>query len=1198
MKAQKKSRRALPAALLASLALNPLGNAATHTYTGSTTGTAPGSTWSSGTGWDLIPISGPTTNLVFGNGTALASNVNVHTSQDIGAPFQLNSLTHSYAGPASNSGAVNINTGGLNFVSNGFTTPTITVNATGTTKPNFVLNCAVTFSADTNIAATTDVTFLDPTVVSGVTTHPGGVISNANNAVVTKSGAGVVRFGTNSGTYTGNFTVTGGTLQIGNNGGTGDVGSGTINLTGGNLIVRRSGSFAINNTITGTGNVTFQPRAASVVSINKANTYTGTTSLAPQAGQVGSVRLGINDALGTTSILTITNTSNTANPPVGSVGTLDLNGLNQTLGGLATSTGGSTTNSKVTLGTGTLTVNDAGNRTFAGEISGAGNVVKQGAGTWTLSNASTYTGTTTISGGTLALGASGAVNSSSSININAGGTFDVSLIPSYTLSANTSLSASGTATAATIKGGSTVNLGSRPITLVYDGANPALTVSQGALTLNGNTITVNASTPLPAGTYTLIKQTTGSITTSGTFTVQGSALVGSSSTLDFSTPGEVKVNVVPAAVSQTNSSVNVSAATLPANDLDTATVTVTLRDGSNNPLPGVIISWTVDGVGNTVSPASSGITDGSGVATFTVKSRIAASKAVSVTAGNQVFNTNLVFTAPSPALKLTWDPLRTSSGSNASGAWSLTSPVWTLPGANGNLPGPTGIWTNNGAEIVDFGNSAALAASYTVSLGSPITVGGLLITNPGINPNSTLNQNQYNISGSGSNILTLAGTPTIDVAANVLFTVPFAGVGFTKTGSGTMRYAADAPSYAGNIAVTDGLLQLGNNSIEGDLGSGTITLAGSSLFTVRKQGTLSLNNLITGSTTGNVNFELNNNAVITLTKANTYVADSGTSLKPTGANTLGTLVNGVANALPTGTAFSILSNGTTSSQTYDLAGFNQTLASLAGDGDITQTTLTSSSGTPTFTVSGTNFTTFSGRVTGSLSLAKSGGGSQNFTGSVAYSGDTTVNGGVLDLPNANANNDASTVTIADTGATLNLNFAGSDTVGELFIGNVQQVAGIYGAIGNTGEGVIQIAQITGPGTLTVLTSPPSNPYDTWSTSFGLSGDNAAKTADPDGDGLINVVEYATGTSPVAALGTPGYSVSRSGDLLSLTYTRIADPALTYTVQATSDLTGVWSTVAVAGNPSTGSANVAGSVTITDTVPITSGKRFLRLQVTY
>jgi hypothetical protein len=146
--------------------------------------------------------------------------------------------------------------------------------------------------------------------------------------------------------------------------------------------------------------------------------------------------------------------------------------------------------------------------------------------------------------------------------------------------------------------------------------------------------------------------------------------------------------------------------------------------------------------------------------------------------------------------------------------------------------------------------------------------------------------------------------------------------------------------------------------------------------------------------------------------------------------------------------------------------------------------------------------------------------------------------------------------------------------------------------------VIQIAQITGPGTLTVLTSPPSNPYDTWSTSFGLSGDNAAKTADPDGDGLINVVEYATGTSPVAALGTPGYSVSRSGDLLSLTYTRIADPALTYTVQATSDLTGVWTTVAVAGNPSTGSANVAGSVTITDTVPITSGKRFLRLQVTY
>lgn len=1190
MKLKKNPHRSLPAALFVSLALNSVGNAAIHTFTGSTTGTAPGSAWSSASGWDLVPISGQTTGLVFGNGTALASGVNIHTSQDIGAPFQLNSLTHSYAGPASGSGSVNINTGGLNFVSDGLTTPTLTINATGTSKPNFVLNCAVTFSADTLITAASDMTFQDPTVVSGITTHPGGVISNANNAVVTKSGSGVVRFGTNSGSYTGNFTVTGGTLQIGNNGGTGDVGSGTINLTGGNLVVRRSGSYGINNTITGTGNVTFQPRSASVVSLNKANSYTGTTTLAPQSAQAGTVRVGISDALGTASILTITNTST-------SVGTLDLNGLNQTLGGLATSTGGSTTNSKVTLGTGTLTVNDAGNRTFAGEISGAGNVVKQGAGTWTLSNASTHTGTTTISGGTLALGATGSLNSSSAININAGGTFDVSAIANYSLSANASLSASGSASPANLKGGTTINLGSRPITLVYDGANPALTVSQGALTLNGNTITVNAPAPLAGGTYTLIRQTSGSITTSGSFTVQGSAFVGSSATLDFSTPSEVKVNVVPVAVSSTNSSVNVSASTLPANDIDTATVTVTLRDGANNPLSGVVISWTVGGVGNTVSPASSGTTNGSGVATFTVKSRIAATKAVAVTAGTQVFNTDIVFSAPSPALKLTWDPLLTSSGSNASGAWSLTSPVWTLPGAGGSLPGPTGIWTNNGGEIIDLGNSTALPASYTVSLGSPITVGGILVTNPGINPNSTLNQNQYNITGSGSNILTLAGTPTIDVAANVLFTVPFTGVGFTKAGAGTMRYAADAPSYAGDITVNDGLLQLGNNSIEGDLGSGTITLVGSSLFTVRKQGTLLFNNVLTGSTTETVNFELNNNAVITLAKANTYVADGGTNLKPTGANTVGTLVNGVANALPTGTAFSILSNGTTSSQTYDLGGFNQTVASLAGDGALAATTLTSSSGTPTFTVSGTNSTTFTGRVTGSLSLAKSGSGSQSFSGSVAYSGDTTVNGGVLSLPTDNLNNDASTVTIASTGATLDLNFSGSDTVGELFIGGVQQEAGIYEAVGNPGTG-IEIAQLTGTGTLTVLTGAPANPYDTWATSFNISGADAAKTADPDGDGLINVLEYAILTSPVAAGGTPGYSVERSGNLLTLTYNRVADPGLTYTVQGTSDLNGTWTTIAAEGNPSTGAANVAGSVTVTDTVPYTTGKRFLRLQVTY
>ena len=81
-----------------------------------------------------------------------------------------------------------------------------------------------------------------------------------------------------------------------------------------------------------------------------------------------------------------------------------------------------------------------------------------------------YTCKTTITAGTLALGSAGTINSSTNIAIAAGATFDVSAIASYTMSASTTLSASGTSVApAVIKGGAsgTVSSGSQPSTHVH-----------------------------------------------------------------------------------------------------------------------------------------------------------------------------------------------------------------------------------------------------------------------------------------------------------------------------------------------------------------------------------------------------------------------------------------------------------------------------------------------------------------------------------------------------------------------------------------------------------------------------------------------------------------------------------------------------------------------------------------------------------
>ena len=73
-----------------------------------------------------------------------------------------------------------------------------------------------------------------------------------------------------------------------------------------------------------------------------------------------------------------------------------------------------------------------------GEVSGiigggtnpaALNVVKNGSGTWTLSNsANTYTGTTTVNGGTLKIGASANISTSSKLIVNTGAILDVASV--------------------------------------------------------------------------------------------------------------------------------------------------------------------------------------------------------------------------------------------------------------------------------------------------------------------------------------------------------------------------------------------------------------------------------------------------------------------------------------------------------------------------------------------------------------------------------------------------------------------------------------------------------------------------------------------------------------------------------------------------------------------------------------------------
>jgi autotransporter-associated beta strand protein len=142
----------------------------------------------------------------------------------------------------------------------------------------------------------------------------------------------------------------------------------------------------------------------------------------------------------------------------------------------------------------------------------------------------------------------------------------------------------------------------------------------------------------------------------------------------------------------------------------------------------------------------------------------------------------------------------------------------------------------------------------------------------------------------------------------------------------------------------------------------------------------------------------------------------------------------------------------------------------------------------------------------------------------------------------------------------------------------------------------------GPTALTV-TVAPATPFSDWRASKFASATNlgdADDDADPDADGLPNLLEYALGTEPLAADSGPPITVAAdtAAERLALTFTRIADPALVYAVLAADDPSGPWS-----GDgseivfTSTGADNVAGPVTISDSAPLSAHpRRFLRLVV--
>ena len=98
-------------------------------------------------------------------------------------------------------------------------------------------------------------------------------------------------------------------------------------------------------------------------------------------------------------------------------------------------------------------------------------------------------------------------------------------------------------------------------------------------------------------------------------------------------------------------------------------------------------------------------------------------------------------------------------------------------------------------------------------------------------------------------------------------------------------------------------------------------------------------------------------------------------------------------------------------------------------------------------------------------------------------------------------------------------------------------------------------------------------------------------ADADDDGLSNLLEYGLNSDLYSADSRAGLAPALDGGSLKVTFNRINDPRLIYSLQASDDLVSwltIWS--------STGEQNIKGPVTVTDNGGTENTKRFLRMTI--
>ena len=590
--------------------------------------------------------------------------------------------------------------------------------------------------------------------------------------------------------------------------------------------------------------------------------------------------------------------------------------------------------------------------------------------------------------------------------------------------------------------------------------------------------------------------------------------------------------------------------------------------------------------------------------------------------------------------------LTEDSGSTGGGLSKLGSGTLTLSVANSY----TGTSTVN-AGVLEFG-SGGLGTT------GPVTFTGT----------STLRWLTGNTDSLGTRAMTVNSgvTGTLDTGSNaVTLTAPIGGAGgIAKAGSGTLRLEG-ANTFTGGITMGAG----DNGWIEvdtaADLGTGAKTAnlnssTGSAIGGFRLLGGVTVSGVALNLGGRNVS-AATQHALLNVSGNNTWsgnvnITNSGGSYylrSDSGRLELSGLLSNAqaANPTPDTRAFNLEGAGD-----FLISG---TLANGANANRFTALVVDSSG---TTTLSGTN--TYTGSTTVNAGTLLVTGDSSAATGAVAINGSSTLGGtgtlggAITVAATATLDPGLTTGTLTAAAATINgrlaiqLNGTAAD---QLAVAGALNIAAATLEITPSGAGATQpvyiiarygslpaaaFATVTGvPSGYTLnyayndgtssnniaLVSTSSTPYSTWAGGYGLGGGNELQGADPDHDGVNNLMEFALNGDPTRGADNGLRTTliqdasAPAGNELTLTLA-VRDSAtfatgaggaqtatvdgVVYTIQGSLDLSGFTSPVSVVGTASDtapGLPSLAGTAWEYRTFKLDAseglgGKGFLRLKV--